>query len=139
MSLRLPPTTHSQSDKGFLSAAIAAAKKYAKSAYISNGEKRMAYRSSSGCSSSLSTLPWKKPSSGILLHCIHEEGVKWKNIAGLIGKRLNLPIVSLQAGKEAMAHFGFLASFVAVNNPISSKSTTQERFDWKPNGPGRFS
>jgi hypothetical protein len=60
--------------------------------------------------------------------------VPFKAIAEVIGRHLNLPVVSI-AAKDAGAHFGFLSAFVSADNPTSSK-LTQQRLGWRPEGPG---
>jgi hypothetical protein len=46
---------------------------------------------------------------------------------------LKVPIVS-KPPSQASRHFGFLAPFVATDNP-SSSGRTRERLGWEPQGP----
>jgi hypothetical protein len=48
----------------------------------------------------------------------------------VIGRRLNVPVVA-KSREEAANHFGWLASFLSVDNPTSSR-LTQERLGWRP-------
>ncbi len=48
-----------------------------------------------------------------------------------------MPAVALSP-KEAVDHFGWLASFIALDMPASSK-LTQEGLGWFPAGPGLIS
>ncbi|MDV2887597.1 nucleoside-diphosphate sugar epimerase, partial [Alkalihalophilus pseudofirmus] len=57
-------------------------------------------------------------------------GVPFRDIAGVIGRHLNLPVVSISR-EEADAHFGWLGAFVSADNPTSS-ALTQERLGWQP-------
>jgi len=57
-----------------------------------------------------------------------------RDIAGAIGQRLNVPVVSLTPD-EAQQHFGWLARAVGLNLSASSEKTRQE-LDWKPDQPG---
>ncbi len=65
---------------------------------------------------------------------VAEEGVPFKEIAGVIGRRLNVPVVSLPRD-EAADHFGWFISFAAMDMPASSQRT-REGLAWRPNEPG---
>lgn len=67
---------------------------------------------------------------GTAVHAVAEEGVRFRDIAESIGRRLKLPAVSLTA-EEASGHFGLLAPLVSLDNPTSS-ALTRERFGWVP-------
>jgi len=60
--------------------------------------------------------------------------VPFREIAGVISRRLNLPLVSKAPG-EAAAHFGWFAHFAAIDNRASSQQT-REQLGWQPTGPG---
>ncbi|MFJ8495158.1 SDR family oxidoreductase [Streptomyces sp. NPDC094038] len=72
--------------------------------------------------------------AGAVLHAAAEDGVRLRDIAEVIGRRLGVPVVSL-APEEAAAHFGWIARFVGNDNPTSS-AATRERYDWRPEQPG---
>src|SRR5271167_2779680 len=55
-------------------------------------------------------LALEKGSAGGRYHGIAEEGVPFREIAEVIGRRLNLPIVS-KSPEEAAAHFGWFMRF----------------------------
>jgi hypothetical protein len=59
--------------------------------------------------------------------------VPFRDIAEVIGRHLNLPVVSIPS--EEAAHFGFLSAFVPLDNPTSNALTRKE-LDWHPAGPG---
>ena len=63
-------------------------------------------------------------------HGVAEEGVPFRDIAGVIGRRLGVPVVA-KTGDEAAGHFGWFAHFAALDNP-SSSTFTQERLGWRP-------
>ena len=46
----------------------------------------------------------------------------FREIAGVIGRRLNLPVVSLSPA-EAAEHFGWFAMFAGMDVPASSERT----------------
>ncbi|HTQ98215.1 MAG TPA: hypothetical protein VMH89_15490 [Candidatus Acidoferrum sp.] len=76
----------------------------------------------------------EKGSAGGRYHAIAEEGVPFLEIATVIGRRLNVPVVSKSA-EQASEHFGWFAHFAAIDNPSSSKKT-QEHLGWQPKQPG---
>ncbi|QHM70045.1 SDR family oxidoreductase [Mixta intestinalis] len=72
--------------------------------------------------------------SGKRYHAIAEEGVPFRQIAEVIARKLNLPLISLSPS-EAEAHFGGLALFIAMNLRASS-AWTRQQLGWHPTGPG---
>jgi nucleoside-diphosphate-sugar epimerase len=67
-------------------------------------------------------------------HAVAEEGVPFKEIARVIGRRLNIPVVSKSA-EEAAGHFGWFARFAAFDVPTSSERT-RKLLGWQPGQPG---
>jgi len=67
-------------------------------------------------------------------HAVAEEGVPFKTIAEVIGRRLNVPVVS-RSPDEAADHFGWFAMFAAMDVPATS-AQTRAQLDWAPNQPG---
>jgi nucleoside-diphosphate-sugar epimerase len=65
---------------------------------------------------------------------VRAEGVPFKEIAEVIGRRLNIPVVSKSA-EEAAEHFGWFAMFAGIDAPASSARTRAE-LGWKPEQPG---
>jgi hypothetical protein len=64
---------------------------------------------------------------------VAEEGVPLRAIAESIGRGLNLPVVAKSLA-EATEHFGWLATFVAMDSPASS-ALTQAQLEWCPTQP----
>ncbi len=58
----------------------------------------------------------------------------FRDIAGVIGRRLNVPVASKTA-EEAKDHFGWFAHFAAIDN-LSSSQKTRETLGWQPKQPG---
>jgi hypothetical protein len=75
-----------------------------------------------------------RQSTCVARHAIAEEGVSFKVIAEVIGKRLGVPVVS-KSIDEAEAHFGWFARFAAVDVPTSS-AKTRALLGWQPKEKG---
>ena len=65
---------------------------------------------------------------------VADEGVPFRDIAAVIGRRLNVPVVS-KTPEEAAEHFAWLALFTARDAPASS-AKTQKWLGWHPTQPG---
>lgn len=130
MALRLPPTVHGDGDKAFMAGLIGSAQRSGKSAYAGEGTSRWAavHRLDAAV---LFRLALEQPRASTVLHAIQDEGVQIKDIATKIGQKLTLPVESISAGEEAMAHFGFLGALVTIDNPVSS-AATRKTFGWEP-------
>jgi len=76
----------------------------------------------------------EKGSAGASYHAIGDEGVPFRDIAGVIGRRLGVPVVS-KSPEQAASHFGWLGHFVGMDSPASSK-LTEEELEWRPKQPG---
>src|SRR5581483_1446770 len=69
--------------------------------------------------------------AGSRLDGVGDEGVPFRDIAEVIGRHLNVPVVSISRA-EAEAHFGpFLGAMAAFDRPRSS-ALTQELLGWRP-------
>ena len=71
---------------------------------------------------------------GSTLHPVADEGVPVREIAELIGRRLDIPVASISLDKAA-DHFGWLAHFLGIDAPASS-ALTRDLLDWEPTQPG---
>lgn len=131
--VRLSPTVHGAGDHGFVPHLIAMARKHGVSAYVGSGENHWpaVHRFDAA---RLFRLALEQASAGTVLHAVAEEGVRTRDIAEVIGKRLSLPLVSKTA-EEAPQHWGFLGPIFALDARASS-AITQSRFSWKPAHPG---
>jgi len=79
----------------------------------------------------------EKGAAGARYHAVAEEGVRARDLAGVIGRHLNVPVRS-KSCEEAGEHFGWFAHFAALDNPASS-THTQERLGWRPRQLGLIS
>jgi nucleoside-diphosphate-sugar epimerase len=127
--LRLPPTNHGEGDNGFVAALVAIARDKGVSGYIGDGSNRWpaVHRLDSA---HLFRLALEKAPAGSTLHAIADEGVPIRDIAEVIGRHLNLPVVSI-APEDAGEHFAWLARFLAADSPASS-DLTRELMGWQP-------
>ena len=127
--VRLSPSVHGDGDHGFVPTLISMAREKGVSAYIGEGLNRWTavHRLDAAL---LYRLVLEKGSAGARYHGVDEEGIAFREIAEVIGRRLNIPVVS-KSSEEAADHFGWFAHFAGLDCPASSK-LTQERLGWRP-------
>jgi nucleoside-diphosphate-sugar epimerase len=127
--VRLPPSVHGEGDHGFIPKLIGLARERGVSAYIEEGLNRWpaVHRLDAA---RLYRLAIETGTEASRYHGVAEEGVPFRQIAEIIGRRLNIPVVS-KSSEEAANHFGWLAHFAAINNPTSSQQT-REQLSWSP-------
>ena len=131
--VRLAPTNHGDGDNGFLATLVAIAREKGVSGYIGDGANRWpaVHRLDSA---RLFRLALEQAPAGSTLHAVAEEGVPIREIAAVIGRHLDVPVVSI-AREQAVEHFTWLAGFLEVDSPASS-ALTRELLGWQPSQPG---
>jgi nucleoside-diphosphate-sugar epimerase len=131
--VRMPPTVHGRGDHGFVAALIGIARARGVAAYVEDGTNRWSavHRLDAA---HLFRLALEAAPAGTRLNAIDDVGVPFRDIAEVIGKHLDLPVVSL-SGEEAQGHFGLFALFASIDDPASSELTRQQ-FGWRPGQPG---
>ena len=127
--IRLPPSVHDQGDKGFMPFIINQARKKGLSAYVGDGNNRWpaVHRLDAA---HLFRLALEKAATGARYNAIGDEGIPIRDIATLIGKTLNLPVISITP-EEAAEHFEWMGRFIVFDNPATAFQT-QEQLGWKP-------
>ncbi|MBB2988349.1 SDR family oxidoreductase [Terracoccus luteus] len=130
--VRLPPTVHGEGDNGFMAAIVGAARAQGASVYVGDGANRWpaAHRSDVA---RLYRLALEGAPAGTTLHAVAEEGVRFRDVAEAIGRRLGVPAVSVTP-EEAGERLGFLGEFVGVDTVVAS-TATRELLRWRPQGP----
>ena len=127
--VRLPPSVHGEGDRGFVPILINIARE-------KNGLNRWpaVHRLDAA---RLFRLALEKCAARANYHGVAEEGVPFREIAEVIGRRLNVPVVS-KSPEEANKHFDWFAHFAALDNPTSSERT-RTLLGWKLKQPGLIS
>jgi nucleoside-diphosphate-sugar epimerase len=127
--VRLAPTNHGEGDTGFIATLVRIAREKGVSGYIGDGTNRWTavHRLDSA---RLFRLALEHAPAGSTLHGLADEGVAIRDIAEVIGRHLDLPVVSI-APEDAGEHFTWLAGFLAADSPASS-AWTRESLGWQP-------
>jgi nucleoside-diphosphate-sugar epimerase len=131
--LRLPPSVHGNGDHGFVPRLISLAREKGVSAFTGDGLNcwPAVHRLDAA---HLYRLVLEKGAAGATYHAVADQGVPVREIATVIGRHLNVPVVS-KSREEAADHFGWIARFFGIDGPASS-AQTQERLGWRPVQPG---
>ena len=127
------PQVHNVVKQGIPGRLIQVAREKGVSAYIGDGMNRWAAAHVLDVAH-LYRLVLEKHEAGSRYHAVAEEAIPLGQIAEVIGKGLQVSVVSLSP-QEAESNFGPLAMFVGADMSASSRQT-QHRLGWRPTRPG---
>jgi len=128
--IRLAPSVHGAGENhGFVPRVIALAREHGVSAYVGDGNNRWpgVHRRDAA---RLYRLALERAAEHAVYHAVADEGVPYREIADVIGRRLNLPVVSISED-DVGAHFGGFAMFAQIDARASSAKTRQS-LAWHP-------
>ncbi|WP_240420057.1 SDR family oxidoreductase [Paenibacillus periandrae] len=125
----LAPSVHGKGDKGFVPQLIRIARERGSSAYIGDGTNRWPaiHRLDAAV---LFRLAVESAPAGSRLDGVDDEGIPFRDIAGVIGRHVDVPVVSIPR-EEAQAIFGFLGMVASLDLARSSEGT-KELLGWQP-------
>ncbi|MDR1073563.1 MAG: SDR family oxidoreductase [Treponema sp.] len=135
-AVRIAPTAHGPGDHGFISQIIKIAQTKGISAYIGDGNNRWPAVHVLDAAK-LFRFALEKAPAGTRVHAVAEEGIPFREIAAVISRRLQAPLVSISA-EEAAGHFGWLGNIIGLDTPASSV-ITQKSLNWRPSQPSLLS
>jgi nucleoside-diphosphate-sugar epimerase len=126
-------SVHGQGDHGFVPVLIDIARTKGVSAYIADGTNRWpaVHRLDAA---RLYRLALENAPAGSVFHAVADEGVPTRDIAEVIGRHLDVPVISI-APEDAAEHFGWIGAFFAADAPVSS-AKTRALLGWEPTQPG---
>jgi nucleoside-diphosphate-sugar epimerase len=129
MAIRLPQVHGGEGKAGLITYLLESARQKGAAAYVGDGSDRWAAAHRLDVAR-LYKLALEKGTADGVYHAVDEEGVPMRQIIEVIGRALNVPVVSIKK-EEAGDYFGPLAMFAGLDMPASS-SLTQQRLGWKP-------
>ncbi len=123
--VRLPPTVHGADDHGFVPEYIRIARDTGVAAYVGDGTNRWCAVHRRDAARAF-RLALEKAPPGTRVHAVAEEAIPTREIAAVVGKRLDVPVAS-----RPVEHFGWLGPFFALDLPTSSRAT-RDLLGWRP-------
>jgi len=129
MVVRLAASVHDAGDHGFVPYLIGLARQKGAAAYVGEGQNRWpaVHRRDAA---RLFRLALEQGVAGARYHGVGDEGLAFRDLAGVIGQQLQVPVVSKPA-EEAADYFGWMARFAGLDMAASS-ALTQQRLGWQP-------
>ena len=129
MAIRLPQVHGADGKAGLITYLLEGARRKGAAAYIGDGSARWAAGHRADVVQ-LYRLALEQGVAGGIYHAVGEEGVPMRQIVEIIGRALNVPVVSIPQ-EQAGEYYGPLAMFAGIDMPASS-ALTQARLGWKP-------
>jgi nucleoside-diphosphate-sugar epimerase len=127
-AVRLPRTVHNQGNGGFAGLLTNIARQSGVSGYPGDGTQRWPAVHALDAAS-LFRLALEQAPAGTSWHAVDDEGDRVRDIAAIIGQRLNLPVTSVEPET-----YGPLGAIFATDQPSSSVHT-REALGWEPTHP----
>ena len=124
-AVRLPRTVHSNGDGGFAGMLTQIARQSRVSGYPGDGAQRWPAVHAADAAV-LFRLALEQAPAGSSWHAVADEGDAVRDIAGVIGRRLGVPVESVPAST-----YGALGAIFAIDQPASS-AITREKLGWQP-------
>ncbi|MBO1336001.1 SDR family oxidoreductase [Streptomyces sp. VRA16 Mangrove soil] len=130
--LRLAASVHGAGDPGFVARLVAVAREKGAAAVVGEGANTWpaVHRSDAA---RLYRLALESAPAGIRLHAVAEEGIAQRDIAAVIGRHLDVPVVHLTP-EQARDHFGWFASFAGDFDARADSARTRALLGWHPTG-----
>ena len=129
-AVRLAPTVHGDGDHGFIAAMVNFDRAAGRAGYVGDAHWPAVHRFDAA---NLFRVMLEDAPAGTIAHAIGEESVALKDVAEVVGRKLDLPVADLSP-EDATEQFSWLGRFLGIDWTASSR-ITQERFDWKPTHP----
>lgn len=133
MTIRLPQVHGADGKAGLISYLLELARQKGSAAYVGEGTERWAAAHRQDVAR-LYRLALEKGATDGIYHAVGEEGVPMRQVIEIIGRALNVPVVSIKI-EQAGEYYGPLARFAGLDMPASS-ALTQQRLGWTPTGIG---
>ena len=131
--IRLPFSVHGDRDHGFISRLIQIAHDKDASAYVDAGDNHWPAVHVEDAAR-LFVLALEKGRAGARYHAVGDTGVRFRDIAAAVGRRLGVPTISVPSA-EAAAHFGWMGNFAGLDR-VASSELTKARLGWQATRPG---
>ncbi|SHE80019.1 SDR family oxidoreductase [Chryseobacterium takakiae] len=127
--IRLAPSVHDVGDYGFVPFIISKARENGVSAYPGDGNNRWTgiHRLDAA---RLFRLALEKGVRGALYNGVEDESMALKELAGIIGEKLHVPMEAL-SGEDLNKHFEWLAHFITMDCPVTNLKTKRQ-LGWEP-------
>ena len=129
MAMRLPQVHGGEGKAGLITYLVELALQKGAAAYVGEGTERWA-AAHRGDVARLYRLALEKGLAGTAYHAVGEEGVPMRDIIEVVGRALDVPVVSITQA-EAGAYYGPLSMFAGLDMPASS-ALTRKWLDWNP-------
>ena len=133
MAIRLPQVHGGDGKAGLITYLLELARQKGAAAYVGEGAEHWAAAHRLDVAR-LYRLALEKGAVDGIYHAVGEEGVPMRQVIEVIGRALNVPVISIKK-EEAGDYYGPLAMFAGLDMPASS-ALTQQRLGWTPTGSG---